>query len=287
MRLPLLVAIGAALLAACADQTRTSARPLSAAPDRVFTNGDVRLRYREGGVRRGIPVVFIHGYTRSLEDWFALADSFSTDHRVVAFDVRGFGKSSKFGEPARFGAKLGDDVVALLDHLGIERAHLIGHSMGALIAANVALRYPKRVASAALISPPFWPDSATHAREGAQWVRDMKQGVGMRNFLPWLFPGMPDSVARQLSTETMMQNDSASMVASMQGMGGLAVAPDRISQSSVPVFIAVGGADPLAPLSRYLAQRWPSSRYLEVAGADHITIMAKPEVFAGMRAIVR
>ena len=276
----------AVALSACADQT-TNVRPLASAPDMVFMNGDVRLRYREGGARRGTPVVFIHGYTRFLEDWFALSDSFAQRHRVVAFDVRGFGRSSKSGDQARYGAKMADDVVALMDHLGIDRAHLIGHSMGALIAANVALRYPDRVASASIISAPFYPDSATHARESAPWVRDLQTGVGMRKFLPWLLPGLPDSAARTMSAETMMQNDSASMVASWQSMGGLAVPAERIRQNNVPAFIAVGGSDPIAPLSRDLARQWPNARFLEVPGADHITVMQRPDVYAGIHTLVR
>jgi pimeloyl-ACP methyl ester carboxylesterase len=67
-----------------------------AAPDRFFTIGDVRLRYREIG--RGEPVVLLHGATRSLEDWAGFGDSLAVDHRVIALDLRGHGQSSKFTE---------------------------------------------------------------------------------------------------------------------------------------------------------------------------------------------
>jgi pimeloyl-ACP methyl ester carboxylesterase len=63
-----------------------------------------------------------------------------------------FGRSSKFGDADKFGQKMVDDVVQLMDHLNIQRAHLVGHSMGALIAANVASRYPNRVSTAALVA---------------------------------------------------------------------------------------------------------------------------------------
>ena len=284
---------GALALTACANESEQraiqqgalAATKLSLSPDRIFTNGDVIIRYREAGRRGASPVVFIHGYSRSLEDWFALADSFATNHRVIAFDVRGFGKSSKFSDPLRYGHWMADDVVALLDYLGIERAHLVGHSMGALIAGNVAERYPKRVASVSLVSGPFYSDSVTHAQQSERWVRDLERGQGMRNFLPWLFPGMPDSIARRLSVETMVQNDSTSMVEVMRTIPALAVTAPRLD--GVPAFIAVGGGDPLAPLSRSLSQRWTNARFLEIPGVDHIQIMGRPEIVAGMRALIQ
>ena len=268
-----------------ATAATTAAKTLAGAPDQFFVAGDVRLRYREVG--SGTPVVFVHGYSRSLEDWLAIADSFAVDHRVIAYDVRGFGQSSKSGDPRRYGAAMASDVIALLDHLKIERAHLVGHSMGALIAGNVAARYPQRVASASLIAGPFYADSATMTRESRRWVRDLERGVGLRNFLPWLFPGLPDSTARGMSAETMAHNDSVSMVATMRSFGGLAITSDRMSPNTVPVFIAAGGGDPLTPLSRTLAKRWPNAKFVELSGVDHVQIVNRPEVIAGMRSIMR
>lgn len=286
-----------AIAIACTERAKTpetvqagapAAATLTAAPDQFVAFGDVRLRYRNAGRdTSGTPIVLIHGYSRSLEDMLAIADSFAIDHRVIGYDVRGFGQSSKSGDPRRYGAAMADDVIRLLDSLKIDRAHLVGHSMGALIAANVAARYPQRVASASLIAGPFYADSATFARATARWVRDLEHGAGLRNFLPWLFPGMPDSIARGMSNETMAHNDSATMVATMRGFGGLAVPLDRRARASVPVFVAVGGNDPLSPLSRSLAKQWPNARLVELKGVDHVEIINRPEVMAGMRAIMR
>src|SRR6185436_6076227 len=106
----------------------------------------------------------------------------------VALDARGFGRSTKFADPTRFGQNMVDDVVRLMDHLKIQRAHLVGHSMGALIAANVAARYPARVSTAALVAGPFWgePDITT---ESKRWTTDLEAGKGLENFVAWLLPG--------------------------------------------------------------------------------------------------
>lgn len=257
---------------------------VSAAADQFVQAGDVRLRYRDVG--SGTPIVFIHGYSRSLEDWLVLADSFPS-HRVIAYDVRGFGKSTRLTDVRRHGDAYVEDVVALLDHLKIDRAHLVGHSMGALIAANVAVAHPQRVASATLIAGPTHTDSAAFAREAAPWVRDLESGVNLRKFIVWLFPGTPDSVARGMSAQAMAANDSMVMVTAMRAMPALAIPPKTMAAATVPVFVTVGGRDPLAPHARTLAKHWPGAKLLEVPDMDHVTIMNHPQVLAGIRAIAR
>lgn len=260
------------------------AAKLSLATDQFITAGDVRLRYRDAG--SGSPIVLIHGYSRSLEDWLAFADSFPSN-RVIAYDVRGFGQSTRLTDVRRYGDAMVEDVVALLDQLRIDRAHLVGHSMGALIAANVAVSHPQRVASATLIAGPMYTDSTTFARESARWVRDLERGAGLRNFLPWLFPGLPDSVARDMSAQTMAANDSVVLVTTMRSFPALAISTTTMAASRVPVFVAVGGGDPLTPTSRTLAKHWPGARLVDLPGVDHVMIANRPEVLAGIREMIR
>lgn len=256
---------------------------LAEAADRELIAGDARIRYRAAG--SGRPIVLIHGYSRSLNDWFALADSFPGS-RVIALDLRGFGRSSTFPDPARYGAAMADDVIRLLDHLDIGKAHLIGHSMGALVAANVVARHPKRVASASLVAGPFHPDSAAFAGATTRWVADLERGAGMRDFLLWLFPGMPDTVAVGMSRATMAENDSSALVATMRSLGALVIPPERLAASKVPVFIAVGSNDPLAPLSRSLARVWTRATFVEVPRVNHSQIITRPETLRGIRALL-
>lgn len=116
--------------------------------DDHFRSGEASLRFRDDG--RGLPVVFIHGWTLDLEVWdpqaAALADSF----RVVRYDRRGFGLSG--GEPGR-AADL-DDLGRLLDHLQLAQATLVGLSQGARVALAFALDHPERVAGVVLDGPP-------------------------------------------------------------------------------------------------------------------------------------
>lgn len=288
----ILLLLGLAL-AGCASSTPAPAPAvvapapvrLTAAPDRFFTTDGVRLRYREVG--RGEPIVLLHGYTARLEYLGDLADSLSRENRVIVLDQRGFGESSKPSDPALFGRKMGDDVVALLDQLNIRRAHLVGHSMGALIAANVAARYPDRAASVGLIAGPFYPDSAAFAGLSAGWVTALERGEGFKAFLMWILPGMPDSVAVGMNAQMLATNDMGSLLAAMRAMGGLVVGRDFAGRIRAPAVIAVGTGDPLYPQSQALATWWPSAQLVLLPEVNHLAIVVRPEVIGALRELVR
>jgi len=286
----ILLLLGLAL-AGCASSTPAPAvvapapARLAAAPDRFFTADGVRFRYREVG--RGDPIILLHGYTARLEYMGDLADSLARDNRVIVLDQRGFGESSKLSDPARFGRKMGDDVVALLDELDIRRAHLVGHSMGALIAANVAARYPDRAAGVGLIAGPFYPDSAAFAGLSGAWVTALERGEGFKSFLMWILPGMPDSAAVGMSAQMLAANDMGSLLAAMRAMGGLVVRRESAGRIRAPAVVAVGTGDPLHPQSQALAAWWPSAQLVVLPGVDHLAIVVRPEVIGAIRALVR
>jgi len=260
------------------------ARTIMEAPDHYFTRDSARLRYREAG--QGDAVVILHGYTQRLELVKDLADSLSGSYRVIVLDERGFGESTKFGDPARYGRAFGDDVIALLDQLQIPKAHLIGHSMGASIAADVALRYPSRTASISLLAGPFFPDSAAFTKAAAPYLASLKRGDGLKSFVMWLVPGIPDSMAADLNRQLLAANDSSVLVAVLSGMGGLTVPKGARPDSAIRVLIAVGDTDPLLPQSRALKAQWPSATLLEAAGANHFDVITRGEVVAAIRALI-
>jgi pimeloyl-ACP methyl ester carboxylesterase len=285
----LLFAVAAAACAPSAPTTTPAAvaaasTRLAAATDQYLTVGGARLRYREVG--RGEPVVLLHGYAQRLELISELADSLARDYRVIVPDQRGFGESSKFADPTRFGRVMGDDVIALLDALRLRQAHLVGHSMGALVAANVAARFPDRVRTAALIAGPFYPDSAAFTSLSAAWVTALERGEGFRAFLMWLFPGMSDSIATGAGAQILAANDMGSLIAAMRAMGGLVVSRESAGGIRAPALVAVGTGDPLLPQSRAIAAWWPAARLLEIPGVNHFDVLLRPEVIGGIRVLI-
>lgn len=92
----------------------------------------------------GVPIVFLHGIFVSRAQWSGQVKVLSKKHRVITLDLRGHGESSRNSDGYDI-AELADDVVQLLDHLGIDRAVCCGHSFGGLVAQEVALRHPERL----------------------------------------------------------------------------------------------------------------------------------------------
>lgn len=282
--------VSGAGIAACSARARPpapGAARLATAPDQFFNSDDARLRYREAGT--GEAVVLLHGMGQSLDNWAAdgVGDSLARGYRVIALDQRGHGRSSMFTDPAQYGAAMADDVVRLLDHLHVRRAHLVGHSMGALVAANVAARYPERVASAALVAAPLYADSAAAALANDPWIANLESGAGWVAFFRWLFPAMPAAAAEQVSAAQLAAIPPARSIAILRGLAALTPPADRIAAARMPVLIAAGTGDPLLVNARALAARWPGARLLEVPGADHGGIIARPEVLAAVRVLLR
>lgn len=106
-----------------------------------FTYNNGEIYYQTTGV--GEPIVFIHGFTLDNRMWQPQVDFFGKKYRVITYDARGFGRSSIPSHAYNHC----DDLRALLEHLGIEQAHIVGLSMGGRIAINFALAHPKIVQS--------------------------------------------------------------------------------------------------------------------------------------------
>jgi len=118
--------------------------------------GEVRLYYRTAG--SGDPIVFLHGGSSASDAWEYYLQHFADSYRALAPDGRGQGQSSFGSGPITYGRMAGD-VVRLLDHLGIDRAHVVGHSDGGVTALHLLIDYPDRVRSATLLGTPYHIDN--------------------------------------------------------------------------------------------------------------------------------
>ena len=106
----------------------------------------VKLYYEEVG--SGTPIVFIHEYAGDYRTWEPQLRHFARAHRCVTYSQRGYPPSDIPSDPARYGQTIArDDAIALMDALAIEKAHIVGHSMGAYTALHVGMRYPQRCLS--------------------------------------------------------------------------------------------------------------------------------------------
>src|SRR6476646_1214533 len=112
----------------------------------ITARDGTRLYYEEAG--QGTPVVFVHEFAADYRTWEPQMQRFSRAHRCVTYSQRGYLPSDVPSEDDRYSQdKFRDDVIALMDALKIEKAHIVGHSMGSLTALHVGIRYPKRCIS--------------------------------------------------------------------------------------------------------------------------------------------
>src|SRR5579863_10308531 len=141
--------------------------------DLVVSDG-VRIHYMEAG--EGTPVVLLHGYTSCCDaGWFVngIAKELARDHRVIGIDARGHGRSEKPHDPAKYdGDRMPADVIEVLDHLGVAKAHFHGYSMGGGIVAHLLARHPRRFITASFGGSGVREEDEALAKEAAE--RDRK-----------------------------------------------------------------------------------------------------------------
>lgn len=276
---------GACAPAAPPPAETTVAATLATAADKWFTRGDVTIRYREIG--SGTPVLMLHGYTDNLDMWATPADSLARDHRVIVPDLRGFGKSSKFGDPSRYGQHMVNDLVALLDHAGVESAHVIGYSMGGILAANLAVHHPSRVRTATFAAGAFFADTAEVERLVLPHAERLARGEGLDDFFAYILPTWSDSSIKSLLPIVMAQNDSASLVGSLRAFNDLLLDWGMVARTSVPAVAVVSAADPMVAGSRMLGSAWPGIRVVVLAKGDHADIHLAPELLQEFRQLTQ
>ena len=200
------------------------------AQDRYFNANGVRLRYTDQGA--GEPIVLVHGFSNQLELWTTtgVVQDLARDHRVIAFDLRGHGRSDKPHDPARYGREMTLDIVRLLDHLGIDRAHIVGYSLGAHLTSQLLTLHPERFLSATLVAGAgrFDWDSAT-ARQADTVAREVEHDCISRSLIRRLAPPTmqpPEDTLRALAarcladtTQDRQRLDRGDRAAQVSGSG--------------------------------------------------------------------
>ena len=239
----------------------------------------VRIWYRDTG-GSGVPVVFIHAATGSSRVWEHQLPAFAAaGYRVVAYDRRGFGRSviDRAGVQPGTGA---DDLLALVDHLGIDRLHLIGTAAGGGIALDFALSFPQRLRSLVVANAVGGVQDADYL-ELAQRIRPAPQFDALppdfRELGPSYRAADPGGTQRWLELEHTSRP---------QGPPPAQTVRNRITFASleamkVPTLLLTGDADLYAPpaVLRLFAARIKSSESVVVPEAGHSTYWEQPEIF--------
>lgn len=254
----------------------------------VFDSAGVRIRYFDSGA--GEAVVLIHGYTRTAAAWAAsgFAGGLTRDHRVLALDCRGHGRSGRPSGPAAYGACMADDVIRMLDHAGIDAAHVIGHSMGGRIALRLAATRPDRVRSAVLIASggTLASRSVEDPMPIERVAESLESGKGLAPLLEAVLPPatpLPRWKFRLLDWAASATNDPRALAAAARGYVGLAVTDAQLATLRMPVSAVVGSEDPYRTAVAALARRVPGMAPVVLEGATHLDVLRRPETLLAVQ----
>ena len=251
--------------------------------------GDVELFYEDAGA--GEPLVLIMGFGGDHTAWAFQVPAFAERYRVISFDNRGAGRSDCPDVPYTT-RQMAEDTVGLLDALEIDRAHVVGASMGGMIAQELALNHPRRVRSLQLHCTYARPDRALLALMDA-W-RTIRAAVSpeqwMRIVCLWLFAARTYNERPQF-IETIVQTALAApypfTLTGFLRQGDAVRAHDSLELLKTlrcPTLVTVADEDILVPprFSRELAERIAGAELQTISGAGHAYFWEEPEAFNRM-----
>src|SRR5258708_21917045 len=231
-----------------------------------FDSAGVKIHFQEVGA--GEAVVLVHGFASTVEHnwggtgWIA---AISEKYRVIAPDVRGHGLSDKPHTPEDYGyANMGADVMRLMDHLGIERAILMGYSMGASIAIELMLSHPERFRAIVLggIAYDDGLEDKAHRDALAQAYR-ADDPATIKSPLAKAYRRFAES----------MPNDLKALAALIDAERA-PFDPAKLAAVRMPVLIVVGTNDKAIGDPQPLAKMIPGARLVMLEGRDHMTAPA-------------
>jgi 3-oxoadipate enol-lactonase len=258
--------------------------PLAVAPAAALTasgvaeNGGTWISWRSYG--EGDPVLMIMGFMGSARAWFRLLPHVSGRHRAIVFDNRGTGDSDR---PRGFFTMddLVSDAIAVLDSAGADRAHVIGVSMGGMIAQHLALDHPERVRSLSLCCT----HPGAQRRDGGPPWRMMASialrplmgpGGTFRIVAPLLYSERTRTERRdRLEADMRMRSEEVTPAHTALGQGAAIFRHDtrrRLGDLRMPVLVVHGEEDRLVPVEngRELARLIPHAQLVTVPNAGHL-----------------
>jgi pimeloyl-ACP methyl ester carboxylesterase len=243
-----------------------------------FHNGDVEIAYLDEG--EGDPILLVHGFASTKNvNWVYptwVSELKKNGRRVIAFDNRGHGDSGKLYQSEVYHiSTMAGDISALMDHLKIARADIMGYSLGARMTAWLALHQPQRLRSAifggigiGLIEGGGPGENVAAALEAAS-LEDVTDPVGRT------FSAFADQT----------RSDRLALAACLRGSRTL-MTREEAAAIAVPVLIAVGTADEIAGSAQALGKIIPGAEVLDIPNRDHMRAVGDKVYKAGVLAFL-
>lgn len=252
-----------------------------------------QIAYHDRGRRHDTVLLLIHGFPLDHRMWAAQLAGLSAQARVIAPDLRGFGRSAASTVPLTMDQHA-DDLAALLDHLGVARAIVAGLSMGGYSAFAFWRRHPKRVQALILADTRAEGDSPqvqANRDASAAKVRANGSAAIAGDMLPRLLAPVSLADARIAARMTAMLTSQRgeTVIAALRGLRDRADSRPTLPTITVPTLVLVGEADALTPPAdaETIAASIPAARLVIIPRAGHMSPLENPRAFnAALRAFI-
>jgi len=231
----------------------------------------------------GAPVVMLHPLALAARAWGSIADRLAQRFQVVTVDLRGHGESTWSGEPFSM-TDLADDVTAVLDALELERAHLVGMSMGGSIAITFAGLQPHRVDHLLLADTTSWygEDAVATWNERAEKALNVPREKQVpfqteRWFTEDFRETDPDEVRRVV--DIFLATDSRAHAAASRAMGQMD-SRELLNAVIAPTLVLAGEEDYATPpeMAQFIAEHVKDGRAVTLPGLRHLSLIQRPDL---------
>ncbi len=250
----------------------------------ISTNG-TKIYYDDEGQPSGSPIVLVHGFPLSHEMWASQIEVLKSAYRVVAFDLRGQGRS-EVGDGQFTLEFLVDDLIALLDHLKIEQAILCGLSMGGYVSLRAVERNTQRVSGLVLCDTKSEADTNETKLARAASIRALKKD-GVETYAETFLKGalaptsLKDRHIVETSAKMIRQNQALGLCGTLLALAGRTDTTSFLPKIQVPTLILVGEQDTITPPehSHRMQSLIQNSELHIIPQAGHMTNLENPTIF--------
>ncbi len=264
-------------------------------PGAFFEHDGIRLFYSEEGA--GEPVILLHGFAVNGDlNWrlTGVAPKLAERYRVIVLDQRGHGLSGKPRDPGAYGEELAKDVVRLMDHLDIDKAHVAGYSLGGYVALKLAVLYPERLLTISCLGA-GWQDPADPRADEmfstfTNIAEQLESGHSVNPVAGMFSEGDRKPTVwhkAQVRLVTAFLGEKKALAALLRNVRGLSVERRQVEAITTPVLVVCGTQDPNYTSAVNLERALPSCEFISVQDRSHPGAAASKELLNGLLSFLR
>lgn len=253
---------------------------------KFFDSNGVQIHYLDAG--SGEPVVLMHGLNGSFQTWVDIGVTeklLAAGYRVLALDARAHGKSGTPHDPADYGPEMAKDILRLMDHVGVDKAHIVGYSMGAAIVGKLRSIHPERMITLCL-GGFGWVQYDGPSERLIALADSLESGDGFMPLYSTLYPDWSeeDRMARSENSLAALADVQAT-IALLRGWN-FGVTEESLRSNTTPTLAIIGSIDPQKAGVDSLDGVMPHLEIVVIQGADHLAAIQHDEYIAGLLSFI-